>query len=273
VILREDCDQLANELSAAYRTRRPVAPLVDRFPGLTIADAYDIQQAQVERWKADGWVVKGRKVGLTSAVMQRQMGVHQPDFGVLHDGMFFLESEIIATATFLQPRVEAEVAFVLKQQIAGPGVTIAEAAAAVDFMLPALEIIDSRIHDWRIGIVDTIADNASSGGVVLGIGLTQLTGLDLRALGCNLYRNGQLAATGASGAVLGSPLASLTWLANVLGAHGEVLHSGEVILPGSFTASQPVEPGDIWTAQFAALGSVTARFAKEHDDHSIVEHS
>jgi 2-keto-4-pentenoate hydratase len=121
--------------------------------------------------------------------------------------------------------------------------------------------------------VDTIADNASSGGVVLGMQLAPLAGVDLRTMGCNLYRNGGLAATGVSGAVLGSPLISLTWLANVLGAHGEALHAGDVVLPGSMTASQPVQPGDIWTAQFAALGSVTARFAKEHDEHSIVQHA
>jgi 2-keto-4-pentenoate hydratase len=270
---REDCDQLVRKLSEAYRTRRPVAPLVDRFPRLTIADAYDIQQAQVDRWETDGRVIKGRKVGMTSGVMQPQKGVDQPYFGVLHDGMFFLESEIVAASTFVQPRIEVGLAFVLKRQIGGPGVTIAEAAAAVDFMLPAIEIVDSRIEDWRIGSVDTIADNASAGGVVLGMHQVPLTGLDLRALGCNLYRNGQLAATGAGGAVRGSPLGALTRLANVLGAHGEVLECGDVILSGSFIAAQPVEPGDIWTAQFAALGSVTARFDKEDDDASIVENS
>jgi 2-keto-4-pentenoate hydratase len=261
-MISDHCRGLADELREAYKTRRPVAPLTDRFPELTIADAYAIQQAQIHRWKADGRVVKGRKVGLTSAVMQRQMGVQQPDFGVLHDKMFYPESQSITPTAFVQPRVEAEIALVLKRDITGPGVTVAEAAAAVDFVLPALEIIDSRIADWRISIADTIADNASSGGVVLGAHPIRPGDLDLRLLGCNLYRNGELAATGASGAALGSPLVSLTWLANTLGRHGDAVYAGDVVLPGSVTVAQPVEAGDVWTAQFAELGSVTAIFAR-----------
>ncbi|MDT5207749.1 MAG: 2-keto-4-pentenoate hydratase [Mycobacterium sp.] len=256
----EECRQIAGDLLDAYQTHNPVEPLTNRFPELTIADGYAIQRAQIEQWQTDGRVIKGRKVGLTSAVMQRQMGVDQPDFGVLHDQMFYSESQLVPTSMFLQPRIEPEVALVLERGIAGPGVTVAEALAAVGFVLPALEIIDSRIADWRIGIVDTIADNASSGGVVLGAHSIRPADVDLRLLGCNMYRNGALVATGASGAALASPVASLTWLANTLGEQGDCLNAGDIVLPGSVTAAQQVLRGDVWTAQFAELGTVTARF-------------
>jgi 2-keto-4-pentenoate hydratase len=256
----DECDRMANDLLTAYRTGHPVAPLTDALPELTITDAYAIQQAQITSWRADGRVIKGRKVGLTSAAMQRQMGVAQPDFGVLHDRMFYSEPDLVPISAFIQPRVEPEVALVLGRSLAGPGVTVAEALAAVDFVLPALEIIDSRIAEWRIGIVDTIADNASSGGVVLGAHPVRPDATDLRLLGCNLFGNGELVATGASGAVLGSPVVSLAWLANTLGQHSDRLEAGDIVLPGSVTAAQPVRPGHVWTAQFAELGTVTARF-------------
>jgi len=253
--LRED---IAGELLAAYATRAPVEPLTSRYADLTLEDAYQIQLLQVATWTADGARVKGHKVGLTSAAMQRQMGVNSPDFGHLLDGMFWLEHEPIPADRFLQPRVEPEVAFVLKHPLSGPGVTAADAIAAVDYVLPALELIDSRIRDWKIGLIDTIADNASSGGVVLGSSPRALAGTELRLMGCNLHKNGALAGSGAGGAVLGSPLSSLVWLANTLGARGVTLAG--VVLPGSITASIPVMAGDTVTATFAGLGSVTARF-------------
>lgn len=250
-------------LLAAYRSREPIDPLTDRFPGLTVDDAYAIQVGQVLRWQADGAVIKGHKVGLSSAAMQRQLGVDQPDFGHLTDAMFFLESQPIDSSTFLAPKVEPEIAFVLGKPLAGPGVTVAEAMAAVAFVTPALEIIDSRIRDWKIKLVDTIADNASSGGVVLGGTATALSQVDVRLIGGVLHRNGELAGTGAGGAVLGSPLNALVWLANILGPRGVVLEAGHVVLPGSVMAAIPVAAGDVVTATFAGLGSVTARFSKE----------
>lgn len=253
--------ELAISLLEAYRTRRPIAPLMVTHPHLTIGDAYQIQLVQVGEWLADGRRTLGRKVGLTSAAMQGQMKVSQPDFGHLMDDMFFAEHVPVAADRFIQPRAEPEVAFVLGRDLAGPGVTVAAAAAAVDFVLPALEIIDSRIEDWRIGIVDTIADNASSGGVVLGSTARRIGEVDLRLGGCVLHRNGEIVGTGAGGAVLGSPLNSLAWLANVIGEFGDSLHAGQVILPGSITASVPFEPGDVITATMAGLGSVTAVIA------------
>lgn len=250
-------------LLAAYRSGEPIEPLTDRFPGLTVDDAYAIQVGQVQRWHADGAVIKGHKVGLSSAVMQRQIGVDQPDFGHLTEAMFFLESQPIDSSAFLAPKVEPEIAFVLGKPLAGPGVTVAEAMAAVAFVTPALEIIDSRIRDWKIRLVDTIADNASSGGVVLGSSSVPLSQVDPRLVGGVLHRNGELVGSGAGGAVLGSPLNALVWLANVLGPRGVVLEAGHVVLPGSVTAAVPVAAGDVVTATFAALGSVTARFSKD----------
>ncbi|GAA0667520.1 fumarylacetoacetate hydrolase family protein [Streptomyces thermocarboxydovorans] len=255
--------EAADLLLSAYETRVPMDPLVEKYDGLTLEDAYEIQLLQIRRRLAAGATVKGHKVGLSSPAMQRQMGVDQPDYGHLLDDMFWLEHLPIPADRFLQPRVEPEVAFVLKRPLKGPGVTVAEAAAAVDFVLPALELIDSRIRDWKIGILDTISDNASSAGVVLGSTPTALSAVDLRLGGCNLHKNGELVATGAGGAVLGSPLTSLVWLANTVGAHGVVLEAGHVVLPGSVTASIPVAGGDNVTASFAGLGSVTARFTEE----------
>jgi 2-keto-4-pentenoate hydratase len=257
---KETREKIASELLDAYQSREPVDPLTGRYDELTLDDAYEIQLVQVNRWLDDGATIRGHKVGLTSVAMQRQMKVDSPDYGVLLDRMFWREHEPIPAAEFVQPRVEPEVAFVLAESLTGPGVTVADAIGAVRYVLPALELIDSRIKDWKIGLLDTIADNASSGGVVLGSSPRPLDAVDLRLGGCNLVRNGELAGTGAGGAVLGSPLSSLVWLANTIGERGVALEAGHVILPGSITASIPVGAGDTVTATFAGLGSVTARF-------------
>jgi 2-keto-4-pentenoate hydratase len=258
--------EVAEQLLAAYRTKQPIEPLVEKYQGLTLEDSYAIQQLQIQQFVAGGRRIAGHKVGLTSAVMQRQMGVDQPDYGHLLDDFFHLENAPIPADRYLQPRVEPEVAFVLKKELRGPGVTVPQAIAAIDFVLPALEIIDSRIRDWKIGILDTIADNASSGGLVLGSTPKPIGALDLRLSGCVLTRNSEVVGTGAGGAVLGSPITSLVWLANTVGALGVTLEAGHVVLPGSITASVPVAPGDTFTATFAGLGSVTARFAAAQEE-------
>ena len=194
--------------------------------------------------------------------MQRLLGVGEPDYGHLLDDFFHLEHAPVPVDRFLQPRIEPEVAFVLRAPLRGPGVTAAEALRAVDFVLPALEIVDSRIRDWRIGLFDTIADNASSGAVVLGSTPTAVGDVDLRRAGATLHRNAELVGTGAGGAVLGSPLTSLVWLANTVGARGVTLEAGHVVLPGAVCAMVPVAAGDTVTATFAGLGSVTARFVQ-----------
>ena len=252
--------QAAADLLAAYQSRQPIEPLTTTHAGMDLSDAYAIQQLQIEQLTGAGRSIKGHKVGLTSVAMQRMLGVSEPDYGHLLDDFFYLEHAPIPTGRFLQPRVEPEVAFVLKKALRGPGVTVHEAIAAVDFVLPALEIVDSRIRDWKIGLFDTIADNASSGAVVLGSTPTDLSTVDLRLAGAVLTRNGQVVGTGAGGAVLGSPITSLVWLANTIGALGVTLEAGQVVLPGAVCAMVPVEPGQSFTATFAGLGSVTARF-------------
>jgi len=255
--------EAADRLLAAYATRDPIPPLVETYPGLDLEDAYAIQLRQLERQIAAGRRLVGRKVGLTAAVMQRSMGVDQPDYGYLLDDMIVPEYDPIPAGRYLQPRIEPEIAFVLGEDLSGPGVTVAQALAAVDFVLPALELIDSRIRDWNISLLDTIADNASSGGVVLGGRPTPVGLHDLRMLGCVVRRNGTVVATGAGGAALGSPILALAWLANVLGEHGVVLSAGQVILPGSCTGAVSVAAGDVISATFAELGSVTAVFGQE----------
>ncbi|MBJ8344583.1 2-keto-4-pentenoate hydratase [Antrihabitans sp. YC2-6] len=256
----------ADRLLDVYRTGEPIEPLTPDHPDASLELAYRIQQAQVEQWELAGDVVKGHKVGLASRAIQRQMGVDQPDFGHLTASMFHLEHHPIPAGTFLQPRIEPEIAFVLGRPLSGPGVTIADAARAVDFVLPALEIVDSRIRDWRIGIFDTIADNASSGGVILGSRPVTLRELDLRLVGCTLHINGDLVATGAGGAVLGSPLNALVWLANTVGPLGVTLEPGHVVLPGSMTRAFAVSAGDCVVANMGGLGSVTALLGREEEE-------
>jgi 2-keto-4-pentenoate hydratase len=258
----DEVKKAAGVLLDAYSDGVPVAPPTAAYPGLTVDDAYAVQQAQVDSWTAAGARVKGHKVGLTSAAMQAQLGVNQPDFGVLLDTMFLPAGQTALVSRFLQPKAEPEIAFVLGRRLVGPGVTVAEALAAVDFVLPALEIIDSRIADWKITLPDTVADNASSGGVVLGTRPVKPSELDLSLIGCLLYRNGVIAGTGAGGAVLGSPVNALVWLANVLGARGVALEPGHVILPGSVCAAVPLGAGDTVAAAFDRIGTVSITFAE-----------
>ncbi len=181
----------ARVLLEAYETGRPTTPLTEQFDGLTVEDAYAIQLEQVRSWTDAGRTIIGHKVGLTSLAMQKQLGVDQPDFGHLTDDFAHLEHQPIALDTYLQPRVEPEIAFVLRKPLTGPGVTLTQAIDAVDYVLPALEVVDSRVADWKITLVDTIADNASSGGFVLGSTPTRLTDVDLRLTGCVFSRNSQ----------------------------------------------------------------------------------
>ncbi|MTD52742.1 2-keto-4-pentenoate hydratase [Amycolatopsis pithecellobii] len=252
----------AARLLLAYEKGETTAPVVETFPEATIADAYRIQQEQVRSWVEQGDVIKGHKVGLASKAMQQQLGVDQPDYGHLLAGMFHLEHQPISAGSLLQPRIEPEIAFVLGRPLSGPGVTVADAIRAVDFVVPALEIVASRITDWKISIVDTIADNASSGGVVLGSKPTALSDVDLRLAGCTLQLGGELVATGAGAAVLGSPINALVWLANTVGPLGIDLEPGHVILPGSMTRAFPVKAGDTVFAEMGELGTVTAVFSE-----------
>jgi len=255
-----DLHAIAAELLDAYVTGTTVAPLTGRYPGLTLDDAYAIQEIQAHHRVAAGARVVGFKVGLTSRAMQLQLDVGEPDYGHLFSDMLHAADSPVPTAAFLQPRAEPEVALVLGRRLQGPGLSVADLVSATAYALPAIEIIDSRITDWRIGLYDTIADNASSGGFVLGASPVPLPALDLALTGCVLRRNGRIEQTGAGAAVLGSPLNAATWLANVLTGRDVELAAGHVILTGSLTAAVPVRPGDAVTATFDRLGAVTAVF-------------
>jgi 2-keto-4-pentenoate hydratase len=255
-----DLDGLADVLLAAQAARVPVPPLTQSHDGLTLDDAYAVQQIQVRRRLAGGAAIAGYKVGLTAEPIQRQLGVSEPDFGHLLSDMARPADAPIAAAEFLQPRAEPEIALVLGRPLRGPQVTVADVVSATDYAVAAIEIIDSRIADWRITLADTVADNASSGAFVLGQAPVRLDGLDLALTGCVLRRNGRIVATGAGAAVLGSPLHAAAWLAGQLLRRGAELAPGHVILTGSVTAAVPVAAGDAVTASFDRLGSVTAVF-------------
>jgi 2-keto-4-pentenoate hydratase len=206
--------------------------------------------------------VIGRKIGLTSLPMQRLLGVSEPDFGVLLDDMVVEDGDEIPLDSLLQPRVEAELAFVMASDLAGPGVTTARALTAVAGVLPAIEVVDSRVADWRIKLADTVADNASSGLLVVGGALLPADRIDLRLIGVVVSRNGELIDTGAGAAALGNPARCVAWLANKLGSLGAGLRAGDVVLPGAVHKMVPVRPGDVFRAEFSRLGAVTARFSR-----------
>jgi len=255
-----DIDALAAILGGARVSRMPVPPLTETYDGLTLDDAYAIQQIGVRGRLAAGAVIAGYKVGLTSEAMRRQFGVSEPDFGHLLSDMEYVADAPVPVAAFVQPRAEPEIALVLGATLTGPRVTVSEVVAATAYAVPAIEIIDSRIAGWRISLLDTVADNASSGGFVVGQSPVPVDRVDLSLTGCVLRRNGRIVATGAGAAVLGSPLHAAAWLANELIGRGAQLDAGHVILTGSITASIPVQAGDAVTASFDHLGSVTAVF-------------
>ena len=252
---------LADQLWEADRTAKPVAPLSGQNPDLELADAYEIQTINITRRVAEGQRVIGRKVGLTSRPMQEMLGVDEPDFGVLTDEMIVEDGDLIPLDRLVAPRVEAELAFIMERDLAGPGVTTGGALAAIAGALPAVEIVDSRVADWKITLVDTVADNASSGLLVLGGRMRPVADLDLRLLGVAVSRHGELIDTGAGAAALGNPARCVAWLANTLGRFGEGLKAGDVVLPGAVHKMVPVEPGDVFRAEFAHLGAVTVRFS------------
>ena len=250
----------ADALFEAAETCVAIAPISETFENFDVVDAYEIQLRNVRRRVDRGRLIRGHKVGLSAKAMQQMVGVNEPDYGHLLDDMFFYEGDTIPIERLLQPRVEIEVAFVLGAPLRGPGVTVADVVRATDFVFPSLEIVDSRVRDWKITIGDTIADNASSGVLVLGGNPTRLTQVDVRAIGAVLRKNGQIVETGCSAAVLGNPVTAVAWLANKVAMFGVTLEPGHVVLPGSCTRMVPVRAGDVVQAEFDVLGHVSALF-------------
>ena len=251
---------LGDELYTALTSQQTIEPLSTRHPSLTIEDAYAIQQHMLARRIAQGERVIGKKIGVTSEAVMNMLGVFQPDFGWLTDGMVYNEGEAIPASSLIQPKAEGEIAFLLKKTLKGPGVTAADVIAATQGVMTCFEIVDSRIRDWKIKIQDTVADNASCGVFVLGDRLVDPRDVDLGTCGMVLEKNGEIVATGAGAAALGHPANAVAWLANTLGALGIALEAGEVILSGSLAAMVPVKAGDNLRVSIGGIGSCSVRF-------------
>jgi 2-oxopent-4-enoate/cis-2-oxohex-4-enoate hydratase len=250
-----------DELYDAFVACRAVRPLLEREPDITIEDAYKIQERFVARRLQAGETLIGKKIGATSKPVQEFLGVYQPDFGMLTSGMVYQEDDTIDLGTLIQPKAEAELAFVLKADLKGPGITAMDVIRATDYVLPCFEIVDSRITDWKIKIQDTVADNASCGVFVLGKTRGDPRVLDITLAGMVLEKNGEVFSTGVGAAVQGSPANAVAWLANTLGALGIPFKAGEVILSGSQSALVPVVDGDELVCTVGGLGSCRVKFA------------
>lgn len=254
-------NDLGDELYHALRNREVLEPLTSREPEITIEDAYHISLRMVSRREADGERIIGKKIGVTSKAVQNMLNVHQPDFGYLTDRMVIANGEDMPISEqLIQPRAEGEIAFVLKRDLIGPGVTNAEVIRATDFVMPCYEIVDSRIRDWQIKIQDTVADNASCGLFVLGDHAVSPSQVDLSTCGMVVEKNGSVVATGAGAAALGSPVNCVAWLANTLGRFGIPLRAGEVILSGSLVPLIPIVPGDSMNLSIGGIGTASVRF-------------
>lgn len=256
-------EKLAESLYEARLRRTPCDPLTERFPGLTIADAYAISDLNLKRRLGQAGVrLVGKKIGLTSRAVQKQLGVEEPDYGYLTSDMNVPMGENVPLSALIQPRAEGETAFVLKKRLMGPGVKPEDVIEATDYVVPCIEIIDSRVCDWKIKIQDTVADNASSALFVLGKDKRSLRGLDLPSLSMSLRVNGEERSKGTGAACLDNPVFAVTWLANKMGEHGVALEPGDVILSGAFGPVVPVKAGERVDVEFAGLGAVHVFFTE-----------
>lgn len=236
-----------------------IEPLTAQYPGLRVADAYAIQGRLVDLWVARGDRIVGVKAGLTSRAKQEAMGVHEPIYGYLCESMVLAEGEPLRTGEVIHPRAEPEIAFILKSDLQGPGVTPEQALAATEAVTPAFEVIDSRYRDFRFTLPDVIADNASSARLLIGAQRVRPLEFDLRLIGMVFEKNGEVVETGAGAAVLGDPLLAVTWLANALASRGERLQAGWIVLPGALCNAHPVGPGDELCVTFDRLGALSLR--------------
>jgi len=253
--LKEIADRLERAEREHIATDAPTAGTK-----LSPADAYRIQMINVEKAVAHGRRIVGRKVGLTSIAMQKMFGVNEPDFGHLFEDMMLRDGAECSVARLMLPRVEPEIAFVLSRELRGPGITREDVISATEYVTPALEIIDTRLHDWKITLADTIADNASSARVVLSSQRTSPRAHDLAVIAMTLAKNGAKVEEGVGAAVLGHPAEPVAWLANKLSEFGQTLDAGSVIIPGALCRAVEVAAGDSIIARFGALGSVSITF-------------
>lgn len=255
---------LGDELYDALRQRRTLEPLTNRHDDITIDDAYQISLHMLRRREAAGERVIGKKIGVTSKPVQDMLNVHQPDFGFLTDAMQFADGATVSLskAGLIQPRAEGEIAFMLKADLQGPGVTKEDVLAATEWVAPCFEIVDSRIHDWKIRIQDTVADNASCGVFVVGEKHTDPRALDLAAASMQMWKNDTPAGSGLGSAVQGHPAEAVAWLANTLGAFGIPFKAGELILSGSLAPLVNATAGDRFTMEIEGMGGCSIAFSE-----------
>ena len=253
-------DELAADLAQAERSREPIAPLTQAYPDIDVVDAYEIQLINIRQRVAEGARVLGHKVGLSSLAMQQMMGVDEPDYGHLLDEMQVFEDVPVKAGRYLYPRVEVEVGFILAADLPGAGCTEDDVLAATEALVPSIELIDTRITDWKIALCDTIADNASSAGFVLGKARVSPADVDVKKIDAVLTRNGEVVAEGRSDAVLGNPVTAVAWLSRKVESFGVRLRKGEIVLPGSCTRAIDARAGDAFVADFTGLGSVRLSF-------------
>ncbi|RWS44285.1 2-keto-4-pentenoate hydratase [Bacillus mycoides] len=252
--------ELADELVQAENSRVGILPFTERYANLSVEDAYNIQLEVVGRKIENGRCVIGKKVGLTSVAMQQMLGVNEPDYGHLLDDMKIENGSEISISSFVSLKIEAEIGFVLAEDLNGPNITYVDVLMATKYVVPTLEIIDSRIADWKIKLADTVADNGSSAKVVIGNTFSSIDKVDLRTTGMTLYKNNSLIATGAGAAALGHPAQAIAWLANKLYEFNIGLKAGELILPGALSGAVSVQSEDNIRADFGLLGSVSVTF-------------
>lgn len=257
-------EQLGDQLFDALRERRTLAPLTLRHPGITIDDAYRVSLRLLARREREGERVIGKKIGVTSRAVQEMLGVFQPDFGFLTDAMQVADgaSVSLAGSRLIQPRAEGEIAFMLRSDLRGPGVTREQVLDATAWVAPCFEIVDSRIENWQIRIQDTVADNASCGVFVVGGRRTEPRALDLAAASMRMWKNGEPCGSGTGAAVQGHPAEAVAWLANTLGAFGIPFRAGELILSGSLAALVPAAAGDRFTMEIEGLGGCSIAFTE-----------
>jgi 2-oxo-3-hexenedioate decarboxylase len=259
-LAEETIDALAEHLDNAELHSEAITKITDHYPQLDWSDAYAIQDALRARKMARGTTIAGLKMGLTSHAKMRQMNVTDPVYGFLTDYGACMDGAAIDTATLIHPKVEAEIAFVTTRELAGPGCHIGTVLAATDFVLPAVEVIDSRYENFRFDLKSVIADNTSAARFVTGGRHRDAAGLDLKNLGVVMERNGEIVATASGAAVLGHPAASVAMLANMLGARGRSIPAGTLILTGGVTEAFAVTAGDTITVRYQHLGSISMRF-------------
>ncbi len=255
-------EEFGNELYDALRARHTVSPLTDRWPDISIADAYHVSLRMLQRRiDEDGERIIGKKIGVTSRAVQEMLGVFQPDFGYLTDAMMYPNGgPMPISEQLIQPRAEGEIAFKLAKGLRGPGVTNADVLDATEYVMPCFEVVDSRIRDWKVKIQDTVADNASCGLFVLGDDRADASSLDFPALKMRVFKNGEPCSEGLGSAALDSPLNCVSWLANTLGEFGITLDAGDVVLSGSLVPLEPVVAGDEMQLEVEGIGSARVRF-------------